>query len=213
MAYTANRSGTRSRHRPLLYTGTAFDAWDIIMTAKICGMISDPLCEHTPIMASANSTTACLTIIKHLDPVMAHQYRYITNPLIMLEHIRSDQCSTSDPQLEYSTAFTAHTSSTSLIRNWILETGATNHMTGNPDLLYDIRSVKSILVRIAAGDITITRVGSTCIQGDRGNIITLRKVYLTDSKGNTQPSLLLSCMSGKPHHEQLPTRQDLHYHD
>eukprot|EP00798_Chlamydomonas_sp_ICE-L_P012788 gene12788-biopygen10693 len=95
MAYTANTSRTRSRHRPFMYTGTSFDTWDIIMTSKICG---------------------------------------------------------------------------------------------NPDLLYDIRSVKPRIVRTAAGDIKITRVGSACIQGDRGNTIILRKVYLTDS--TETPNLL-----------------------
>eukprot|EP00798_Chlamydomonas_sp_ICE-L_P018493 gene18493-biopygen27418 len=175
MANTASTSGNRGRHRPFMYTGTSFDACDIIMTAKICGMISDPLGEHTPILAAAHSTSACLTILKHLDPNMVLKYNHITDPLIMLETIRSDQCSTSDHQYEDHTAFTAHTSSNSLIRNWILDTGATNHMTRNIDLLYDIRSVKPILVRTAAGDIKITRVGSASIQGDRGSIITLRK--------------------------------------
>eukprot|EP00798_Chlamydomonas_sp_ICE-L_P029062 gene29062-biopygen32929 len=103
--------------------------------------------------------------------------------LILLERIRSEQCSTS-----YHTALTAHKSRAALHQNWILDTGATNHMTGNPDLLYDIQSVKPILVMPAAGNIVITRVGKACIKGDRGNIITLRKVYLTDSEDT--PNLL-----------------------
>eukprot|EP00798_Chlamydomonas_sp_ICE-L_P017849 gene17849-biopygen26817 len=85
-------------------------------------------------------------------------------------------------------SFTAHTSNSSLTRNWILDTRATEHMTGNPDLLYNIRPVKPISVRTAAGLIQITKVGSACVLGDRGNIITLTKVYLTDS--TETPNLL-----------------------
>eukprot|EP00798_Chlamydomonas_sp_ICE-L_P018268 gene18268-24721_t len=89
MTTTASISGTRSRYRPFMYNGTSFDEWDIIMTAKICGMISDPFCERTPLHAADTSDTACFTIQKYLDPCMSLKYQDISDPLIMLEAIRS----------------------------------------------------------------------------------------------------------------------------
>eukprot|EP00798_Chlamydomonas_sp_ICE-L_P015837 gene15835-21962_t len=88
MTITASTSGTRGRHHLFMYSGTSFAEWDIIMTAKICGMISDPLCMQDQIEKVARSEVACSIIQRYLDPCLSLKYQDIEDPLLMLQAIR-----------------------------------------------------------------------------------------------------------------------------
>eukprot|EP00798_Chlamydomonas_sp_ICE-L_P009437 gene9437-4071_t len=65
--------------------------------------------------------------------------------------------------------------------NWIVDTGATSRKTGNPVLLYNIRTVPPIIIKTAKGIVIVTKTGTACVKGDQGNIFLLINVHLNDN--------------------------------
>eukprot|EP00798_Chlamydomonas_sp_ICE-L_P022872 gene22872-biopygen31502 len=131
---TASTSG----RQPFVYDGTDFQSWDNILTATtIDGMMSTiPLTDHKSEIYEPIQLRASLTILKFLIPCIRRRVRelnLISDPIAMMNHIRSEY---SSPVI--ADVFIAHKHSTQTSKNWIRDTGATHHMTGNLDLLYDI---------------------------------------------------------------------------
>eukprot|EP00798_Chlamydomonas_sp_ICE-L_P012790 gene12790-biopygen10696 len=82
--------------------------------------------------------------------------------------------------------------------DWIIDTGATSHMTGNESLLFDIKQIPSIKVQTASGYTYFNRSGTALIRGDDGKIHNLRNVHLNDDPATPNLMSMAAAIKSNP---------------
>jgi len=103
------------------------------------------------------------------------------------------------PSTHYALNATKHTRS--IYRNWIMDTDATSHMTGDPRLLYDIKDIPPIKVLTASGHTYITKSGTALVRGENGKLHKLLNVHLNSDQNTPNLFSMASAIKNVPNME------------
>jgi len=117
-------------------------------------------------------------------------------PLENIRPLKQSQQPKTSSTTHFALNATKHTRS--IYRNWIMDTGATSHMTGDPSLLYDIKDIIPIKVLTASGHTYINKSGTALIRGPKGKIHKLLNVHLNSDINTPNLFSVASAIKNNP---------------